>query len=150
MKVKTGFVLGIAASLIFISTALVFSQESMEAGGVATEAKNNSETQWLWGEVLTLDAQNKMLVVKYLDYETDQEKEIAIGVNDKTAYENIKSIDELKPKDAVSIDYLVTADGKNIAKNISLEKAESSAAQETPAGVQEITPENLQPSAPVQ
>ena len=115
MKRKTGLILAITASLIFISANLIFSQE----------AQNNPDTQWVWGEVSTLDTQNKAILVKYFDYETDQEKEINIDIDDKTTYENIKSMDELKPKDTVSIDYIVSPDGKNIAKNISIEKPEN-------------------------
>jgi len=115
MKRKTGLILAITASLIFISANLIFSQE----------VQNNPDTQWVWGEVSILDTQNKAILVKYFDYETDQEKEINIDIDDKTTYENIKSMDELKPKDTVSIDYIVSPDGKNIAKNISIEKPEN-------------------------
>ena len=80
------------------------------------------EMQWLWGEVVNLDLQNNLILVKYLDYETDQEKEATVSVDEKTTYENIGSIGELNQNDAVSIDYIVTADGKNIARAVSLEK----------------------------
>ena len=113
MKIKTGLILGIAAFLIFISVNLIFSQESTAP-----------DTQWVWGEVVTLDAQGKTLLLKYLDYETDQGKEINITTDDKTTFENIKSIDQIRPKDILSIDYIVSPDGENIAKNISVEKPE--------------------------
>ncbi len=125
MKIKTGLILGITVFLIFtslISANLIFSQEPMEKSGAVPEAQKEPDTQWVWGEVNTLDTQNKAILVKYLDYETDQEKEININIDDKTTYDNIKSMDELKPKDTVSIDYIVSPDGKNIAKNISVEK----------------------------
>lgn len=137
MKRKTGLILVIAASLIFIGANLIFSQESTEQGGAVPETQSEPETQWVWGEVNTLDTQNKMIVVKYLDYETDQEKEISINTDDKTTYENIKSLDEIRPKDTVSVDYIVSPDGKNIARNISVEKPEAAT-------------EDVQPSAPVE
>lgn len=143
MKIKTGLILGIVVSLIFISARTIFSQEPTEQGGAVPETQNEPEVQWVWGEALSIDAQNKTFVVKYLDYEADQEKEITINVDDKTTYENIKSIDEIKPKDALSIDYIVTPEGKNIAKNISLEKPEATPIPQ--AGETETTPENLQP-----
>lgn len=132
MKIKIVSVLGITVFLIFISANLIFSQESIERGGAVPESQKEPDTQWLWGEVVTLDTQNKMISVKYLDYETDQEKEIIINTDDKTTFENVKAIDELKPKDTVSVDYTVGPDGKNIAKNISVEKPES--AQTTQEG----------------
>ena len=95
------------------------------AAPITTEVREGSGTQWVWGEVVSLDTENKTILVKYLDYETDQEKEISKGVSDKTTYENIKSLDEIKPQDSVSIDYSVSPENMNIATNISLEKAES-------------------------
>ncbi len=115
MEKRTGLVLGIAGCLIFISMGLSFSQEPQE----------EPQTQWLWGEAVSVDATNKTLSVKYLDYETDQEKDIAITTDDQTSYENVNSLSEIKIKDALSIDYIIGADGKNIAKLISVEKPES-------------------------
>ncbi len=91
-------------------------------------AQNENETQWAWGEVVNLDSAAKTITLKYLDYETDQEKNIAIVIDDKTAFENIKSFDEIKVKDTLSIDYIAAPDGKNLAKNIGLESVDSSSA----------------------
>jgi len=141
MKQKIGLVLGIAVSLILISVGLSFSQESvMPEGGTISEAPTEADTQWLWGEVASMDTQKNELVVKYLDYETDQEKEITITVNDKTTYENAKILSDIKPKDTVGIDYTVGAEGKNIAKNISLEKPQGAEATE-----EGLNPEDLKP-----
>ena len=101
---------------------------------VATAAvpQDNSDsvnTQWVWGEVTNVDAQNKSFGLKYLDYETDQEKEMTINTDYSTNYDNAKALDEIQPKDNVSVDYIVK-DGKNIAKAIGLERAENTATQE--------------------
>jgi len=85
---------------------------------------DESEMQWVWGEVVSVDAQSKTIAVKYLDYETDQEKDMTINVDDKTLYDNVKSLDGIAPKDTLSIDYIVTADNLNLARNISKEAAE--------------------------
>jgi hypothetical protein len=114
MKIKSGLILGITVCLILISANLIFSQEP--AG--------EPEMQWVWGEVVTLDTQNRIIMLKYLDYETDQEKRINIKTDDLTAYEGSGSINQIKPKDTLSIDYIVSASGENIAKNISVEKPE--------------------------
>ncbi|MEK6727103.1 MAG: hypothetical protein AABY28_00310 [Candidatus Omnitrophota bacterium] len=142
----------IIVSLIFIAAKAVLCQEvapRADAAEDAIEAQNpvtegaavpedkESETQWIYGDVINLDPQNKTILVKTLDYETDQEKEINITTDEKTAFENIKSLDEIKPNDTVSVDYIVTADGKNLAKNLSLEKPEAQVAPiiETPETV---------------
>jgi hypothetical protein len=94
------------------------------ASEVAPETAVDIEMQWLWGEASAIDAQNKTLMVKYLDYETDQEKEMLLSIDDKTAFENVKSLEEIKVQDTLSIDYIIGADGKNAARNISVERPE--------------------------
>jgi len=86
---------------------------------------NEINMQWVWGEVVSLDSQAKTVILKYLDYETDQEKELALVIDEKTTYENIKSFDEIKVKDILSIDYAAGPEDKNVAKNISLEKPDA-------------------------
>lgn len=84
--------------------------------------------QWFWGQVVSVDAANNQFVLNYLDYEGDTEKQVTINVDGGTKFANIQSLADLKPQDAVSIDYIAAADGKIIAKNISLEKPEDTAA----------------------
>ena len=111
-----------------------------------TQPTSEPETQWIWGEVVSADSASKSVTIKYLDYETDQEKDMVIGVDEKTTYENIKSIDDIKPKDTLSIDYIAGPDGKNVAKNISLEKPESVPAPQEAAPSEDTSPENMQPA----
>ncbi len=153
MRARIALIIVITASLVFIGSKMVFSEDAMPEqssqpqdtqseviqGGAVPETKAEPETQWVWGEVVTVDLSNKVVLVKYLDYETDQEKEIAIATDDKTTFENAASIEELKPKDTVSIDY-ISADGKNIAQNISVEKPE--AQTESPAQAPTESPES--------
>ena len=166
MGAKKVFILISVFSFIFLITGLTFAQdktqESAPAQAEATttaspaaevpakaeatttatpaaEAKTEPEIQWVWGEVVSTNPVNNELLVKYVDYDTDSEKEITISTDDKTTYENAKSIDEIKVRDSVSVDYAVSADGKNLAKNISLEKPEvteeASPAETVPAEV---------------
>ena len=100
---------------------------SPAASAVTVPAAVEPETQWLWGEVVSVDAQMGEIKASYLDYETDNEKEILINVNDKTNFENVKSINDIKGSDTISVDYTLSPEGKNIAKNISVEKAEETA-----------------------
>lgn len=145
MKIKTTLILGMAISLIFISVKTIFSQEAVTQGETAPVVQSELDMLWLWGEVIAVDPQNNTLLVKYLDYETDQEKELNINIDDKTTYENIKSLDEISPKDTVSIDYILSPDGKNTAKNISIEKPENAQGKQQeqpgPAPVSEAGPE---------
>jgi uncharacterized membrane protein len=138
MSKKNVFIILIGFFIFFLGTSFGFCQQQIAP---SVQAPEEPEVQWVWGEVVSVDPQNKIFSVKYLDYESDQEKEFAMNVNEETAYENIKSADEIKPKDAVSIDYIVTSEGKNMAKNISLEKPEVTAAPVEPAAVATTAPE---------
>ncbi len=122
MKISKSLFLGIIS--LFIGIGLAFAQDEAKPIAATEPGLNNSDVQWVWGEAVDIDAQNKAVVIKYLDYEVDQEKEITIGTDDKTTYENIKSLDEIKPKDVLSVDYINAQDGKSIARTISLEKPE--------------------------
>lgn len=139
---RLGLFLGIGVFLSLVSLGLVFSQEETSKNTAIPETQDQPDMQWLWGEVISVDTPKNELLVKYLDYETDQEKEAVLNIDDKTAYENLKTLAEIKPKDTLSIDYTVNAEGKNIARNISLEKPES--ANIPPEGGS-ITPSDMSP-----
>ncbi len=145
MRMKMSVIL---ALLVLASTGLVLSQDQAEpnpvpANAAAPQENNDANTQWVWGEVTAVDAAGKTLTLKYLDYETDQEKELSLIADESTSYENIKSLDEVQPKDNLSVDY-IAKDGKNTAKSISLEKPsnpETAAAQPEAAGGIENKPD---------
>ncbi len=126
MRKKITFISISLTCLLFIYTGGGFAQEQPVSaqGPKSEEGVVESDILWLWGEVSSIDSQNKSLLVKYFDYETDQEKEMTVAVDNKTILDNMKSFDEIKPQDTVSIDYIVSPDGKNVAKNISIEKPE--------------------------
>jgi len=124
MKRKTAVILGATGLLILLSAGLALSGEEPAAVLAVPQEKNEPETRWVWGEVINVDAQNKTLSLKYLDYDTDEEKELTVTADNLTGYENVKSLEEIPAKASVSIDYL-SGDGKNIARSISLEKPET-------------------------
>jgi len=115
-----------------------------ESASVATESQQapiatGPEVQWLWGEVVSVDTAAKQITVKYLDYETDTEKEINIAVDDKTTYENVASLGQIKAQDTLSIDYVVRDTG-NIARNISVETNTGVSSDELEGGQEEAMP----------
>jgi len=126
MAKKTVLILLITALFISIGVTPGFSEETaVEQGGtVPPQLTSGMDVQWLWGEVISIDIERSRLMVKYLDYELDQEKEIAITVDPKTTYENAQSYTQIKPKDTVSVDYIAEASGRNLAKNITVERPE--------------------------
>ena len=145
MKKNLHLILGISAILILVCSGLALSQEAIEKGGAVPEvqSQNEPEMQWVWGEVANIDSQNKAITVKYLDYETDQEKELLLNIDDKTTFENVKTFDEIKVKDAVSVDYMAGQGAKFIAKNISVESPETTKVE----GAAAEKPEGMKPAA---
>jgi hypothetical protein len=139
MSVKNCLSIAVMAAMIFLSAPCSWSQEAPAVAAEKTSA--TTEPQWLWGEVETVNTAAKTLQVKYLDYDTDIEKELVIAVDDKTKFENAKGLEEIKAQDTVSVDYLVNADGTNNALDISVEKLEDMDAM--PADLQEPAVERV-------
>ena len=156
MNLKQTVILsGFAIVMIAATSRIAFAEETTVAPIDQTVVTTNqqpalgkeTDMQWAWGEVTNLDNQAKTINLKCLDYETDQEKELVLVVDEKTTFENIKDFNELKLKDTLSIDYIVGVDNKNIAKNISFEKPDVSsvpALSETTAPAVDLA----QPTAP--
>jgi hypothetical protein len=118
MKIKNTFILISMFSFLLLIAGFSLAQEQPVIN------TTDPEVQWIWGEVVSIDSQKNEMTVKYLDYETETENNIVIAADEKTTYENINSLGQIKLQDNVSIDYVVGPAG-NIAKNISIEKAES-------------------------
>jgi hypothetical protein len=148
ITVLSGFVIVIIAAAQIVlaqeETTVAPTDSAVVTSNQSTAAQKESDMQWAWGEVTNLDNQAKTLTLKYLDYETDQEKEMVLVVDEKTTFENIKDFNELKLKDTLSIDYMSGVDNKNIAKNISFEKPDVASSTLTPAA--ENTPPVIPPS----
>ncbi|MFH1458141.1 MAG: hypothetical protein ABIG31_03110 [Candidatus Omnitrophota bacterium] len=138
MRGRTLLFILIAALFLLINGKTVIAEEVMK-GGAVPQSEGAGDIQWVWGDVVNVDTQNKALTVKYLDYETDQEKEISVSIDDKTTFENIKALGEVKAGDVVSVDYSASSDGSNIAKNISVEKPEAMTGMQEP-GMEEEMP----------
>jgi hypothetical protein len=122
MSVKIASVVcAVAMSLVLCVFVPSRAQETPIAGEKTTMSV---EPQWLWGEVETVNAQAKTIQVKYLDYDTDIEKELVLTVDAKTKFENAKGLEDIKTQDTVSVDYFTGSDGVNLAVAVSLEKLE--------------------------
>lgn len=146
MRIDRVLITAVTAVFFFLCGVCQAEEQSQDMKTIENQAIADSglkEVQWLWGEVVSSDAFKKQITVKYLDYETDSEKEILLSANDKTSYENIKEISELKAQDIVSVDYVSEADGNNTVVNISVEKLEDD--QNIP---ENESPEPVKPQAP--
>jgi len=145
MGKKIFLVVVAAAFLALIGRNVVLAEgQDMQQPVAAAVGDNQPSSQWVWGEVLSIDQPNRAIRLKYVDYDTDEEKELALVVDDSTTYENIKAFDAIVLKDTISVDYVVSSDGRNIAKNISAEKPEANNT-ETQGLNEGVTPQDLVP-----
>ena len=85
--------------------------------------------QWVWGEVIEVDKAASKIKVRYLDYESDAEKEEFFIIDKDTQLENLNSIADINITDSVGIDYTLDKDGQRTVKSISVEKASPSLKQ---------------------
>ena len=78
-------------------------------------------TEWVWGEVVSVDPVGKQVVVKHLDYESYEEVQLTLKVDDSTQFENVTDLTQIKQGDHITVDYK-PKDGSNIADLIVVEK----------------------------
>ncbi|HAJ57084.1 MAG TPA: hypothetical protein DCL35_04870 [Candidatus Omnitrophica bacterium] len=152
---RSAFVLGIA--LFMVVAPFAFAQEEQEAGLAAVEQEIVStpaeqeivaapveqameeRSEWVWGEVVSVDSDNKQLTIQRLDYDTYEEVQTVLKIDDKTLLENVTDLGQIKPGDHVTVDYKIL-NGDNVAGLIVVEKKDE---QEQPEAV-------LVPEAPVE
>jgi Cu/Ag efflux protein CusF len=129
MKViRRALVSGIIFSMIFVFASCLLAQEAGQEAAPA-EAK---PIEWVWGEVISVDAGNKQIVLKHLDYDTYEEVQTTLNVGDKTLFENVAALEEIRAGNHLTADFKVVA-GSNIADLVVVEKGvqEDSAEPET-------------------
>ncbi|MBL7070144.1 MAG: hypothetical protein ISS27_01575 [Candidatus Omnitrophica bacterium] len=124
MKLRPGLIIALSISLIFLSSIIACAQEgNIVLGPEEPKVQDGPEVQWLWGEVLNVDPTYSQIRVRFLDFLNDTERELLLTVDNDTTYENISVLEEIKRKDNLSIDYIVTGSGLYLAKYIGLEQA---------------------------
>lgn len=146
--IKKCLILSIVFSFVFIGYSFALNGGEGASSETTSSVNEQPETQWVWGEVVAVDPAQNLLSIKYLDYETDQEKELTLSVNDKTTFENVRSLSEIKMQSPAGIDYILDSEGKGIATNISIENVEGLANEGQP--LQEATSQSKDAGAAVQ
>ena len=114
------YALAVLVGILFVSQG--FCQES---------ASSSDKDLSIYGEVKSVNIAENSIVVEYYDYDSNAEKTIDIATDNNTKLDGILSINYIKQGNWADIDYAVV-NGKNMAKSISVEKEEDTAAA-TPA-----------------
>ena len=110
-------------------------EEKMAPYAQKAEQKTGAQeknTEWVWGEVVSVDQSNKQFVIKHMDYESYEEVKTPIKIDEKTLFENAAGISEIKAGDHLTVDYR-TKDGSNAAELVVVEKGTVSTEEGTPA-----------------
>jgi Cu/Ag efflux protein CusF len=97
---------------------------SAEAETPATPAPPmDREMEWIWGEVVGVDGATKEVTIKHLDYDTYEEAKTILSLDEKTAYENVEGLAQIKAGDHVTADYYKLG-SRNVVELLVLEKDE--------------------------
>ena len=167
MKVlRRVWVSGIIFSIIFVFASCLLAQEAEQettpaapaetgvtGANAATETPAEAQpTEWVWGEVVSVDQEKKQIVLKHLDYDTYEEVQITLNVGDKTLLENVAGLGEIRAGNHLTADFKIVA-GSNIADLVVVEKdvQEESVAPETavvPVSVPEAPAQAVNETAP--
>ena len=85
-------------------------------------AQDEDQFLYSYGEVLSV-AQDQIMVREF-DYATGEEKDVVYYITADTILDSVESVDQIKPSDLVDVEFMVSEDGKNIAKEILVDKIE--------------------------
>lgn len=129
-------------------------QEMKEMEETQTAEEDGLPSDWLWGEVVSVDPQKPQLVIKHLDYDTYEEVQKTLVLTPKTLYENVQTLSEISPGDNVTVDYKKKEDAELIVGMIVVEKnavvgtqSASEGSGQTPAAESVVAPGEGEPPA---
>jgi Cu/Ag efflux protein CusF len=94
---------------------------SIEPAAPAAAPAEVAPAEWVWGEVVSVDTEKKQIVLKHLDYDTYEEVQTTLKVGDKTLFENVASLGEIKAGNHLTADFKIV-EGSSLADLIVVEK----------------------------
>jgi Cu/Ag efflux protein CusF len=78
-------------------------------------------TEWIWGEVVSVDPSSSSITIKHLDYDTYEEVRTVLTFKEKTLFENVRDMAEIVVGDRVTADYR-TQDGQNLVEMVVVDR----------------------------
>jgi len=85
-------------------------------------AQDEDQFFYSYGEVLSV-AQDQIMVREF-DYATGEEKDVVYYITADTLLDSVESVDQIKSSDLVDVEFMVSEDGKNIAREILVDRIE--------------------------
>jgi hypothetical protein len=120
--------LAVAMASFFLLTGAGICQEAAKSEAAPAKAepaaKAEPEEEAIYGEVLAVNEADGSMTVQYYDYDADEEKNLEVGIDKATKFENAAALKDVKKGDWVDVSYLPSASAKKTAKSVKVEKAE--------------------------
>jgi hypothetical protein len=81
-----------------------------------------AQSFYSYGEVLSVSADQ--ILIKEFDYVTGDEKEAVYHIDKETSFDSVESAQQIAPGELVDIEFIVSEDGRNIARDIFVDRIE--------------------------
>jgi len=114
----------VICAVITLAAVSAFSQSTAPEKPAAPAVDTQSKETSIYGEVQSVNAAAGTVSVQYYDYDSDSEKTVEIVIGKDVKMENAAAVGDIKKGDWVDVTY-TSAEGKNSAKAVSVEKEES-------------------------
>ena len=85
-------------------------------------AQDSEDLLYSYGEVLSVTQDQVM--VREFDYATGEEKDVVYYISASTTFDTVESADQVKPGDLIDVEFILSPDGRNIAKEIFVDSIE--------------------------
>jgi hypothetical protein len=96
---------------------------------VNSSAQDDVESFYSYGEVLSV--MQDQVMIREFDYATGEEKDAVYFISSATTFDMVESVDQIKPGDLVDVEFVVSEDGRNIAREIFVDNIEDYEQEET-------------------
>jgi hypothetical protein len=106
-------VLGIFSIALCICLAFMPANSSAEA---------SEDSFYSYGEVLSVT--QDQIMVREFDYATGEEKDAVYYISAGTTFDVVESADQIRPGDLIDVEFIVSPDGRNIAKEVFVDSIE--------------------------
>ncbi|MDD5504049.1 MAG: hypothetical protein PHV77_01900 [Candidatus Omnitrophica bacterium] len=85
-------------------------------------AVEEAQSFYAYGEVLSVSPEQ--ILIREFDYATGEDQEVAYYINEQTSFDSVESVQQITPGNLVDIEFIVLEGGKNVAKDIFVDRVE--------------------------
>ena len=89
---------------------------------IDSASQDEDQFFYSYGEVLSV--MQDQIMIKEFDYAAGEEKDVVYYITTDTIFDSVESADQIRPSDLVDVEFTISQDGKNIAKEILVDRIE--------------------------